>query len=187
VANRLRAGLGPRVQLAINICARNCSLWPSGCLGNGWKPTTGPRFNPNDPSSYKGALPKAIDLVSFDGYNWTNGTTEFVNHAEFIENQVFPGLLPHQRVLLCPGTFACSPSLSPVKMTLDEQQDQIVTKLRLMFEWARQSPKVAGFIPWHLSNRKMAARPDCDFGLGAVAMPRVMAELQKIGSYIKAG
>jgi hypothetical protein len=26
--------------------------------------------------------------VSFDGYNWTNGTTEFVKHAEFLENQV---------------------------------------------------------------------------------------------------
>ena len=64
VAKQLRAGLGSEVQLAINICARNCTLWPSGCLGNGWKPTTGPRFNPNDPSSYKGVLPKDIDLVA---------------------------------------------------------------------------------------------------------------------------
>ena len=67
VANRLRAGLGPNVTLSINICGRNCTLWPGGCLGNGWKPATGPRFNPDDPSSYKGHLPAAIDLVSFDG------------------------------------------------------------------------------------------------------------------------
>ena len=66
-------------------------------------------------------------------------------------------------------------------------------------------------MPWHLSNRSMAPRsaarskkpagiwvaffqecqtiagadrPDCDFGLGAVAMPRVMAELERIGRYI---
>jgi hypothetical protein len=100
--------------------------------------------------------------------------------------QVFPHLLPNQRVLLCPGTFLCQ-SGTGGQMSRQQQEAQIVQKLRLMFEWAKQSPKVAGFIPWHLSNRKMASRPDCDYGLGAVSMPLVMAELKKIGSYTKGG
>jgi hypothetical protein len=37
------------------------------------------------------------------------------------------------------------------------------------------------------SKELMTARPDRDFGLGTVAMPRVLAELQKIGTYIKVG
>ena len=89
-------------------------------------------------------------------------------------------------MLLVPGTFACSTGTG-AKLSLDEQQDQIVLELRLMYEWALETPQIAGFIPWHLSNRKMAARPDCDYGLGAVAMPRVMAELKKIGTLIKSG
>ena len=83
VARRLRAGLGPRVKLAINIgkCSRSeplplrllskhqrraaavprdCTLWPSGCHGNGW-----PQYT---------HVPPELDLLSFDGYNWTNGT-----------------------------------------------------------------------------------------------------------------
>ena len=55
-----------------------------------------------------GRLPAEIDLVSFDGYNWTNGTTEFEKHREFIEDQVLPGLLPHQRVLLCPYAWTAT-------------------------------------------------------------------------------
>ena len=60
VARRLRAGLGPRVKLAINIVPRDCTLWPSGCHGNGW-----PQYT---------HVPPELDLLSFDGYNWTNGT-----------------------------------------------------------------------------------------------------------------
>ena len=81
-----------------------------------------------------------------------------------------------------------------------------------MYEWALKTPGIAGFIPWyrsstvtsvpfapfclilsvvclrrHLSNRKMVPRPDCDMALGAVAMPRVMEELRKIGTSIKLG
>ena len=50
---------------------------------------------------------------------------------------------------------------------------------------AIRTPQVAGFRPWHLLNRMdMPDSKWCDYRLGAVSMPAVMAKLRAIGSEI---
>jgi len=47
---------------------------------------------------------------------------------------------------------------------------------------------VAGFNPWHFYNWSGPAMPGCNgMRLGAVAQPKLMEELRKVGSYIKKG
>ena len=87
--------------------------------------------------------------------------------------------------------FASSPShcaASNVSCPLDPQAKQIVIKLQGFFEWAKKDPKIAGFNPWHFSNRSgPQLRGGWDQRLGAVSMPSVVSKLQEIGKHISGG
>ena len=59
---------------------------------------------------------------------------------------------------------------------------------KLMRRWAKKDPKIAGFNPWHFSNRSgPQLRGGWDQRLGAVSMPSVVAKLQEIGKHISGG
>lgn len=108
---------------------------------------------------------------------------EAVDARERYEKSLYPRMAPHQKVMTVPGTFACS---NLTYMPLEESSKIVVEKLQAYFAWMRDDPRVVGMVPWHFSSRSHAQSTGvCDMRLGAVNMPLVLAELQKIGSWIK--
>ena len=78
--------------------------------------------------------------------------------------------------------FACS-NLSLI--SLAESEQHVVDKLQGYWDWAKVEPRLVGLYPWHYTNRSGAqASSSCDMRLGAVAMPRVLAKLEEIASWI---
>ena len=68
-----------------------------------------------------------------------------------------------------------------------DQDGANAARVRGFFDWAKEDPMIAGFNPWHFYNWSGPAMPGCDsMRLGAVAQPKLLRELQKIGAYIKA-
>ena len=104
-----------------------------------------------------------------------------------------PKLRPHQRALAVPGTFACSDYPNKRFSSLEESTDKAIQDVSGFYAWAKAEPKLAGLIPWHFANRSApqvnTSAPSysgCDLRPGAIAMPRLMAELRKIGKEILA-
>ena len=61
----------------------------------------------------------------------------------------------------------------------------VLEKLEVLGEWAARTPQIGGWYPWHLMDRMtMPDSTRCDYRLGAVSMPSVMAKLREIGSGI---
>lgn len=136
-------------------------------------------------------IPEALNYVSIDFYDEhnTNGSAEVAKNKQFYNEYIFPKLKPHQGVLLVPGIFASDPvhcKASNVSCPLDLQSEQIVIKLKEMFEWAQSDSRIYGFNPWHYSNRSTPQLAGAyDQRLGAISMPTVADELRKIGQYIR--
>ena len=90
------------------------------------------------------ALPPSLDLFSVDIYAGytpnTEGTAEVVAAKAFYEKNVFPRLAPSQRVMLVPGTFACS---NVTFMPLAESTKNVVAKLNAYLVWAKQDQRIA--------------------------------------------
>jgi hypothetical protein len=105
----------------------------------------------------------------------TKGMDE-VTAAKKMYDIIFPKLHDHQKVMLVPGTFACS---NLTYFPLDGQAKNLVEKLDGYFDWAKSDERIAGFNPWHFNNRSNPqSGPPCDMELGAVAMPSVYKKLQ---------
>ena len=115
-----------------------------------------------------------------------NGTREAVLTRTFVERYVYPKMQPGQLLMLVPGTFACS-NLSFV--SLAQSDTSVSTKLEAYLSWALEDHRIAGFCPWHFHNKSSSqAEPGdpCDMRLGAVALPKTMAVLRRIGALMKA-
>ena len=71
-------------------------------------------------------------------------------------------------------------------MRADEQQSNVVEKLKAYWDWAQNDTRIAGFCPWHFSTR--FGNPQwpgvCDMELGAVEMPAVVEQLREMGEDI---
>ena len=86
--------------------------------------------------------------------------------------------------MLVPGTYGCS---NVTYMPLADMAKNVVDKLDGYFSWAKEDRRIAGFNPWHWSNRgSPQSGPPCDMILGASAMPTVVAKLTEIGKFIMA-
>ena len=100
-----------------------------------------------------------------------------------------------------------------VRCSVSDQDEQNVERIRGFFNWAKDDPMVAGFNPWHFYNwyvflslrahmvtrnnsarvcscrlvfRSGPAMSGCnEMRLGAIAQPKLMQELRKVGKYIK--
>eukprot|EP01052_Picozoa_sp_SAG31_P005399 SAG31_NODE_237_length_19590_cov_13.149915_5_plen_341_part_00 len=175
ISAKLRALLGPKAILYENECI-------SSILGGGTAHghLVGPPLDKIAPD---------LDLISVDLYRGyspsdVNGTVEAVKAREFAHREIYPRLHAGQRIMAVPGTFACS---NVSYMPLESSTQSVVEKLRAYFEWIKQDQLLAGISPWHFNYRqKPQAGGSCDMELGAVNMPTVLAELKKIGSWIKA-
>ena len=98
--------------------------------------------------------------------------------------QFLANLRSHQQLLLVPGTFACSTGIV-VTQNSTSQAEMVLQKLERLEAWAKRMPHVGGFYSWHLMNRMdMLDSERCDFRLGAVSLPTVMAKLRQIGRAI---
>eukprot|EP01052_Picozoa_sp_SAG31_P045574 SAG31_NODE_8378_length_1463_cov_1.504399_1_plen_364_part_00 len=159
VANMLRQQLGPAVKLVLNDAC--------GALGPASWPT----------------IPAALDYIGCDVYNVTSGRGEAEQIIAYYL-QYLAKLRSHQQLLLVPGTFACSTGIG-VTQNATSQAAMVLQKLEALEEWAKHTPQVGGFYPWHLMDRMdMPDSERCDFRLGAVSMPTVMAKLSEIGHTI---
>ena len=159
VASLLRKQLGPTVKLVLNDAC--------GVFGPAGWPT----------------IPAALDYISCDVYNVTDGRGEAEQIIGYYE-QYLSKLHNHQKVLLVPGAFACSTGIG-VTQNRTTQAGMVLEKLEVLEAWAARTPQVGGFYPWHLLDRM--DMPDshlCDYRLGAVSMPTVMDKLREIGSGI---
>ena len=71
-------------------------------------------------------------------------------------------------------------------MRADEQQSNVVEKLKAYWDWAQNDTRIAGFCPWHFNTR--FGNPQwpgvCDMELGAVEMPAVVEQLREMGEDI---
>ena len=98
--------------------------------------------------------------------------------------QFLAKLRDHQQLLVVPGTFACSTGIGTTQNSTS-QDGMVLQKLDVLEAWAKRTPQVGGFYAWHLMDRMdMPDSERCDFRLGAVSMPTVMAKLREIGSTI---
>ena len=87
-------------------------------------------------------------------------------------------------MLRLPLQFACS---NTSYMPLALSGKSVVAKLKAYFEWSKTDPKMIAINPWHFNHRHSAQHaPPCDMELGAINIPGVVAELTKIGAWIKA-
>ena len=134
-------------------------------------------------------IPPDLDWISIDGY-WgyepgrPGGATEAHFGRAFAEKYIYPRMSPSQKLMVVPGTFACS---NFSYMPLENSSRSVVAKLQAYFEWAKEDHRVVGMMPWHINRLPPVAPtgPACDMVLGAVDIPGVVAELRTIADWIK--
>jgi hypothetical protein len=149
-------------------------------------------------------LPKSIDLFSVDVYS-SGGLAEVAAVKAAVQTCILPRLSsPHQSLILVPGVFGNSglPLGQGGCKGLNKYghpayaQNETVTMLDLLFEWAQTESRIAGFCPWHYNDRCSVATPPvkchdapppCDMDRGAISMPLVKAKLEQIGKAIISG
>jgi hypothetical protein len=146
-------------------------------------------------------LPTSIDLISLDMYCSVMGSKmaacstdgAFDPAAEahkwarpFYETQLKPRLLPHQQLLVIPGTFGdWNKTRSP---PIEQQQAAIVRKLDAYWAWAQSDPLIAGLNCWHWSTIPGLYEKSpgiIPFYYGVDHMPKVVARLTEIGTTIR--
>ena len=124
----IKAGAG--VLIYLNECSRALHKGERGYLGD--------------------TLPPHIDAISLDGYcpSAPNGCSSAAQEATLMRNiythQLFPKLLPHQRVFVVPGFFGNgSQPLAP-------QDTELVAKWEGYLRWFAEEPRIIGVNPWSL-------------------------------------
>jgi hypothetical protein len=124
IATELRKLLGPRATLYLNECA-SPTEW-----------------------NFTGTVPAALDYISIDLYRG-NGIAEVHYARAFIEQYVFPRMLPHQKLLLVPGTFACRNTTRTGAFPISYYSNRTVEALNGFYDWAKSDARIGGLIPWH--------------------------------------
>lgn len=73
-------------------------------------------------------------------------------------------------------------------MPLEQSDANVKTQLEMYVRWASEDVRVAGFNPWHWSDRSSPqhAAP-CDMELGAVSLPNSLAYMRAIGAWAAGG
>eukprot|EP01052_Picozoa_sp_SAG31_P018705 SAG31_NODE_1336_length_8738_cov_4.855655_6_plen_128_part_00 len=96
-------------------------------------------------------FPSEIDYLSIDSYNVKDAAAEVDAVKRFWSlERVRTKLLAHQKILVTPGTFACS---NGAYQSLAEADAVVVTKLKAYMQWAQDDNRLIGMWPWHLTNR----------------------------------
>jgi hypothetical protein len=91
------------------------------------------------------AVPAEFDLVSMDCYSKPaeeNASMELAFTQAYYNENIFPSLSEHQRVLLVPGTFACK------DIGMAASDTEVALKLELYLAWAESDKRIIGFNPW---------------------------------------
>ena len=127
--------------------------------------------------------------VSFDIYKGFSpddydGAAEATAARHFAETVLYPKMADHQKLVVVPGTFACS---NLTYMPLQLSATSVIKKLKAYFEWGQKDERMIGINPWHFNHRHHPQHaPPCDMELGANDIPGVVDELAAIGEWIKA-
>lgn len=135
------------------------------------------------------SIPPALTWFSFDyyHYNGDDGGAHVATVRQVYEQHVYPKLLPHQRILLCPGAFAVPPGKAvPGAAPHSKAPCQNVSCYDAMraddaaryWDWAVTDERIAGLVPWEWS--------DGAGDLGAANLPQTRAAWEEIGRKIVA-
>ena len=153
-----------KVLIYLNECSRALHKGERGYLGDA-----------------SGHLPAAIDAISLDGYcpSAGNGCTSAKQEAALMRhiytNQLFPMMMPHQRVFIVPGFFGnASQPIGP-------QDTQLVVKWEAYLNWMAVESRIIGVNPWHLDNWCPAEK--C---LGAADFPKLRQAIAAFGKNLTA-
>ena len=129
----------------------------------------------------------SIDMYHFDGAvdNWVRD-----NVRKFYEDNIYPNLTKHQKVLLVPGAFGSRYNRHPNGSYICDREcyDKMCAKDSVDFyDWAKSDPRVVGITPW---NWEGCSSPSCQiFGggceIGARDQPATRVAWFKIGDEIK--
>jgi hypothetical protein len=176
---KLRALLGPSAILYENECGDSIA---GGGMAHGHP--IGPPLDKIAPD---------LDWLSFDVYKGyspkggpdggSDGASEAAAAKAFAEKIVYPIMAPHQKLVVVPGTFACS---NLTYMPLEASAKSVIAKLKAYFEWGKTDERMVAINPWHFNRRdKPQNGPPCDMELGAVDLPGVVDELATIGKWIQ--
>jgi hypothetical protein len=126
-------------------------------------------------------VPPAVTWFSFDYYHYDGATDE--THVDTVrevyEQHVYPKLLPHQRVLLCPGAFAMPPGM-PIPggfaCNMSCFDAMRASDAAFYFDWARADKRIVGLAAWEWN--------DAGDRLGAMNLPQTRLAWGKIGRQI---
>jgi hypothetical protein len=97
-------------------------------------------------------IPASVSWISADRY-WSSPPHKPGAHASSLrgiyEDRIFPRLLPHQRTLLVPGSFASERSKTCSAACFDKFMTQDALDY---MQWAASEPRIVGFAPYHWNN-----------------------------------
>jgi hypothetical protein len=130
ISTKLRALVGPSAILYENECGDSIA---GGGMAHG---------HPVGPPLDK--IAPALDWISVDVYKGftpddPDGKAEAVAAKAFVEKYVYPKMAAHQKLVVVPGTFACS---NLTYMPLELSSKSVVAKLQAYFEWGKQDERV---------------------------------------------
>jgi hypothetical protein len=134
-----------------------------------------------------GKLPAAVDLISADLYTCWNCAyprTDIESNVAktFYDNNLFPRMAPHQKVLVVPGLFA-DPNISR-SGSLASQDQAVEHKMQGYAEWIAADERVVGISSWHWTDDKDTSgkwlASYTDLAVGTASLPltsKLMAQL----------
>jgi hypothetical protein len=126
-------------------------------------------------------VPPALTWFSFDYYHYdgAHDGKHVSTVREVYEQHVYPKLLPHQRVLLCPGAFALPPGM-PVPggfaCNLSCFDVMRASDAAFYFDWARADKQIVGLAAWEWN--------DSGDRRGAMNLPQTRLAWETIGRQI---
>jgi hypothetical protein len=99
-------------------------------------------------------IPAAVDWMSVDMYHMDGPVDNWVrdNVREFYEQNIYPNLTEHQRVLLVPGAFGSDGNRHPNGSYICDRAcyDRMCAKDAVDFyDWAKSDSRVVGITPWN--------------------------------------
>ena len=92
-------------------------------------------------------------------------------------HQLFPRLLPHQRVFVVPGLFTTANASVPIA----QQDEQLLEKWNGYLAWIAAEPRIIGVNPWHYDTWNGSD------GLGAGTFPKTLRAVAAFGKTLPSG
>eukprot|EP00873_Tetraselmis_striata_P014816 jgi/Tetstr1/435080/TSEL_024049.t1 len=116
-------------------------------------------------------LPAAVTWLSTDSYHFGPNPEHVAETRRFYNRYIYPKLLPHQSVVLVPGSFASEHNPMCNK---DCYEEFAASDARKYIEWARMDPRVVAVVPYHWNRCPYCVRTRNEIGTKDMNKPRAV-------------